>query len=84
MNLLHPKVCAAGVGLFASATTEPLRVGVSEVTDMVSGLLSSGIDANQCGEERFDQATCSLSIFKTEYGEAHACNQRRELQHVVP
>jgi hypothetical protein len=35
-NILHPKVWAAGVGLFVSATTEPLRVGVRVVADMAS------------------------------------------------
>jgi hypothetical protein len=39
MNILHPKVCAGALGLFVSATTEPLRVGVLVVADMVSVVL---------------------------------------------
>ena len=37
-NILHPKVCAGAVGLFVSPTTEPLRVGVRVVADMVCGV----------------------------------------------
>ena len=35
-DILHPKVCFAGLGLFASLTTLPFLVGVRVVADMVS------------------------------------------------
>ena len=38
-NSLHPKVCAGALGLLVSPTTEPLRVGVRAVADMVPGVL---------------------------------------------
>ena len=38
INILHPKVCAGAVGFFVSPTTEPLRVGVRLVADIVSGV----------------------------------------------
>ena len=36
IDILHPKVCFAGLGLFASLTTLPFLVGVRVVADMVS------------------------------------------------
>ena len=39
MDILHPKVCAGALGLFVSPTTEPLRVGVEVVADMLSVVL---------------------------------------------
>jgi hypothetical protein len=35
-DILHPKVCFAGPGLFASLTTLPFLVGVRVVADMLS------------------------------------------------
>jgi hypothetical protein len=35
-GILHPKVCLAGLGLFASLTTLPFLVGVRVVADMLS------------------------------------------------
>jgi hypothetical protein len=35
-DILHPKVCFAGLGLFASLTTLPFLVGVRVVADMLS------------------------------------------------
>ena len=35
-NILHPKVCFAGLGLFASLTTLPFLVGVRLVADILS------------------------------------------------
>lgn len=35
-GILQPKACAVAVGLFASPTTEALRVGVRVVADMLS------------------------------------------------
>jgi hypothetical protein len=35
-DILHPKVCFAGLGLFASLTTLPFLVGVRFVADILS------------------------------------------------
>jgi hypothetical protein len=44
-DILHPKVCFAGLGLFASLTTLPFLVGVRLVADMLSLLALGGARA---------------------------------------
>jgi hypothetical protein len=50
-DILHPKVCFAGLGLFASLTTLPFLVGVRLVADILSllalgGAQTAGVHSN--------------------------------------
>lgn len=66
-DILHPKVCCAGLGLLVSATTEPFRVGVSVVADM---LLRRG------GEDRVLLRVKCVNYMLL-LGREEGCNSRR-------